>query len=117
MTSYVLGKSAVKLQHYLVAIAIYCGHVVCFPYLVGDGPATSLRNKKKTENLKQDKSSDIQRQPPYGDQQQSNTLPQMKELATRPMGTSYGCFGKLSLIRDAYNIDNIDKSPIIIHVY
>ena len=37
----------------------------------------------------QDKSSDIEQQPPFGDRKFSNTLPQKRGEDTKPTGTSY----------------------------
>ena len=82
-----------------------------------------LNNINKVKLKVQDKSSDIEQKPPFGDCKISNIQPQNKGggAVTKPTGTSYnfdkvwsgapdGRFGKLFLIRDANNLDNKPNS-------
>ena len=80
-------------------------------------PVTTMTVISVTE---QDKSSDIEQQPPFGDRKISNIQPKIGR-GTKQTGTSYnfvkvwsgapdGRFGKLFLIGDANNLDNKPNS-------
>ena len=73
----------------------------------------------------QDKSSDIEQQPPFGDRKYSKSLPQMMGRGfTKPTGTYNfdkvwsgapdGSFGKSFFIRDANNFDKIKFQTVSI---